>query len=486
MSFNTTSFFSDITKRRQNEDDTNNDSHNNTTSNIINPETCLSHNLTSDQISPFIPIKSLVESPFKPTNHLSPASRIGSSLPPASPSPSSLSSSPNAKSILKMKVRAHQRQFQDSMNSMQSKFNLDSKQLNPETYLNSAFNSKRSNNGRNTNLMTHLKNIGDNDDDDDDRRMKRISQLGKRSTSSTSTSVIQDLDNPYFAEALGRIVNKELEIRKLMYGILIFLIYRFFRSIIRLFVYTNPSVGEFSNKLARNIDTFGDSISNSNDNLSKFIKWISEFFTFENILKTGAYVEYFMSFILGLIIITSSYRLLKPQDKCLDLPLSKAQRKILGLTLEEDGSKGSTSGMGDEDEDEFMMKKLLSSSSSSSSSPEGMEKPTRIVMPDVEGLEDVMGSLNGLVINNNSNSRSNNVHNTSSLVHRGYYNSNSKEDKLENIRNRITQGNISSNNSFMNSSNKRDFISPNGKYMFEVNNELRPHDSFGTANSSFY
>ncbi|KAG0670380.1 hypothetical protein C6P40_004271, partial [Pichia californica] len=433
MSFNSSSFFSigeDTFANRKNRNilpsltnnNNNNDVGNVTVSNIdersIYPETLLSHNLSSHQISPYIPIKSLIESPFKSVH--------AQSTPFKDPN--------NAESNLKLKIRAHQQNFQDSMNTMQSSFNIANKQVSKETYLNSAFNSKRSvtRDTSNTNIIplesfrnTNLTNYN----------KYTVVNNGKN----TGHSVTQDLDNPYFIEALGRIVNKESEIRKLLYTVLVFLIYKFLRSIIRLFVYSNPIIGNFFNNFAIKMENFGDKLNN--ENISITIKWFSSFFTFENILKMSYNIERVLTCLIGLILITSLYRLLKPQDKCLDLPLTKAQRKILGLSLNEDylnkqhGDSNNSNINNDDDEyeEDAMMKKLLSTS------PQRMNQPIRIVMPENKGLDDVMGSLNSLAINSNNkvNSSTNfgNINWNSRMKQKGHNIVSNKADNLENIKN---------------------------------------------------
>lgn len=472
----------------------------------IYPETSLAHNLSANPISPYVPIKSLVESPFKPSH------AHAHSTPLVGPSSSyyketdgvgiqtpSKQDSMNAESILKMKIKAHQRQFQENMNTMQAGFNLTDKQVSQETYLNSAFKPRRSTAEIS---MTHLKDIGSgnfqngatkNNNSNNNinaslEPLRMSSYNGKISYTTdkkgANISVIQSLDNPYVAEALGRIVNKELEMRKLLYGTLAFLVYRFLRSIIKLFVYTNPMVAKSSNKLSRLIDNFSKSIEN--EKVSLFVKWISQLFTFESVLKVGSYIEYFMGVIFAIIIVSTLYRLLKPQDKCLDLPLSKAQRKILGLVADNDETtnKDSAQGKGaniaddeDDEEEEAIMKKLLSSS------PQKIEQPTRVVMPSNQGIDDVMGSLNSLAISNAKGNSANMTWSSGMSISKA---NTTGSDNLESIKNKLNQRNSFVNANRTDSRNGRDFLSPNGKYMFGVNEELRQQNGFGTRDSSFY
>lgn len=272
--------------------------------------------------------------------------------------------------------------------------------------------------------------------------------------------------------------------RKLLYGTLAFLVYRFLRSIIKLFVYTNPMVAKSSNKLSRLIDNFSKSIEN--EKVSLFVKWISQLFTFESVLKVGSYIEYFMSVIFAIIIVSTLYRLLKPQDKCLDLPLSKAQRKILGLVADNDETtnKDSAQGKGaniaddeDDEEEEAIMKKLLSSS------PQKIEQPTRVVMPSNQGIDDVMGSLNSLAISNAKGNSANMTWSSGMSISKA---NTTGSDNLESIKNKLNQRNSFVNANRTDSRNGRDFLSPNGKYMFGVNEELRQQNGFGTRDSSFY
>lgn len=436
MSFNTSSFFSPVDdtfinrKRRNistlinNKDDVEYDDINERS---IYPETSLSHNLTHNQVSPYMPIKTLIESPFKPVY--------------AQSTPFKNLNQDNAESNLKLKIKAHQRQFHDSLNNIQSDINLSTQPISKETYLNSIFNSKRSTNNDSINNNNNSK-INSSHSNIIPLESLRNSNLNNKNKFSINTknnkhTLAQDLDNPYFNEAVGRIVNKEFEIRKLLFGILIFLIYKFLRSIIRLFVYTNPIFGNTTNNISHRIELVSENINN--ENISKILKLISISFSFDNILKIGHYIELILINLFSIILITSIYRILKPQDKCLDLPLTVAQRKILGLTLEENKDIKNEGY-----EDELVMKKLLSASSS----PERTEKPTRIVMPDNKGLDAVMGSLTNLAIHNNNNNN-----------------------------------NISSNSNSNNNNIKRDLISPKGKYMFDINNDLRNQSKY---NSNYY
>ncbi|GAV27410.1 hypothetical protein PMKS-000877 [Pichia membranifaciens] len=476
----------------------------------VYPETSLAHNLSATPISPYVPIKSLVESPFKPSHaHAHSTPLLGSSSSyfrntngigiqtPSKHDPM------NAESLLKMKIKAHQRQFQDNMNTMQAGFNLADKQVSEETYLNSAFKPRRSTADVS---MTHLKDIGSRKSVDgitsngnisqndanginlplEPLRMSSYNEGTSKYISESkggNVSVLQNLDDPYVAEALGRIVNKELEMRKLLYGTLTFLIYRFLRSIIRLFVYTNPIFARSLRVFSKLTKEYSSSIQN--ERLSFFLKWLSQLFTFESFLKVGSYIEYIMSFILGTMILSTLYRLLKPQDKCLDLPLSRAQRKILGLRMDsnEKSIEGKESGEdddneNDDDEEEAILKKLLSSS------PQKIEQPTRVVMPGDQGIDDVMGSLNSLAIGNGVHNAAN-VTWSSGMIPKA---NSPGPGNMETIRSQLSQRNGSAiaDQNYIDGRNSRDFLSFNGKYMFAVNNELRQQGGFGASNSSFY
>lgn len=475
----------------------------------VYPETSLAHNLSATPISPYVPIKSLVESPFKASHaHAHSTPLVGSSSSYYNSTNGIRTQTPlkqdpmNADSLLKMKIKAHQQQFQDNMNVMQAGFNLADKQVSEETYLNSAFKPRRSTADVS---MTHLKDIGSRKPGDRIIPNDNISQgntngmklpleplrmpgyndnISKHmSDSKGNMSVLQNLDDPYVAEALGRIVNKELEMRKLLYGTLTFLIYRFLRSIIRLFVYTNPVHAKSLRALSKLMRDYSSSIQN--ERLASFVKWLSQLFTFESFLRVGSYIEYMMSFILGTMIVATLYRLLKPQDKCLDLPLTRAQRKILGLTtdsndksIEGQDSKEGDNVENDDDEEEAILKKLLSSS------PQRIEKPTRVFMPGDQGIDDVMGSLNSLAIGNAMHNAAN-VTWSSGMIPKA---NGTSPGNMENIRTQLSQrnGSVIADRNYSDGRNSRDYLSPNGKYMFAVNNELRQQGGFGASNSSFY
>lgn len=459
----------------------------------------LKHSLPTDCVSPYLPIKSLIESPLRQSydsystslteRHTGDVNGIGIKQRISD-------DRVNANTLLKMKIKAHQRQFQNEMENIQSKFKSVNTEIDNNTYLHSAFGSKRQNPGLS---MTHLKNIGSTENNrTNSLNMLPIeplqtpnfpllnsdrNQSEKKPTETLSS--IQNLSDPYVVKALGRIVNKEFEMRKLLYGMLVFFVYRFLRSIVRLFVYTNPNVASIARFLSKSIYNMGEE-SVHNSQIARFLKCTSRLFTFENLLKIGTYLDYIIMGILLMVVLSASFRLLKPQDKCLDLPLSNAQRKILGLSLSEKrNGKTGTAGDNDEEDDETeeLMKKLIASS------PQKMEQPTRVVVPDSKTIEDVMGGLNGLALNRNERDVGNMTWSS------GMFSTQKNNSETENIKNKLSQRDNSLRvaNSFDNgtnnantNNNRRDFVSPSGKYMFGVNNELKNNENYGTYNSSFY
>jgi hypothetical protein len=422
------------------------------------------HKLPVHEITPYMPIKSLIDSPFKASqhNHLLDRSNISNS--------ESLNNINDANSLLKFKIKAHQQQFQDNLNKINNpntEFKTVRDEINTDTYLHSAFKSRRTTSDK-VNKLTHLKNIGDKD-----QKFKPNINVNKSSGTST-----QDLNNPYVLKALGRIVNKEYELRKLLYIVLLFFIYRFARSIIRLFVYTNPLVAKYCNSSANTIFQLGDQMDNFI--ISDSIIKVSNLFKFENVLKFGSYVEYILSLLLILTFSTSLYRLLKPQDKCLDLPLTKGQRKILGLVSEKERIHDEN----EDDEDdttEEIMKKLLSSS------PQRIEQPTRVVVP--ESIDDVMGSLNGLVINKGNNNENNgNMTWSAGMFQQQGFGSRSGNGFTgsNDLKQRLSQKKTDFGVDYQNDDNRRrDFVTPSNKYLYGVSQELK-NDSFNNANASFY
>lgn len=376
----------------------NNTSHNNSISTSMST-TNRFHNLPTHEVSPYQPINPLIESPFKP-------SKFESSFIQA-PRPVNNNDAVDGSNLLKMKIKAHQRMFQDNV-KVTSPIEIDN-----TTYLQSAFNSKR-------NYLS-----------DPIKQLKHINtSQGQAKKKPELTILNKDINDPYFAEALGRIVNKEIELKKLLFSILVFAVYRFLRSIVRLFVYTSPMIAQ----TCKTLSTYLSEKAALSDDLSSFILLkIATMCTFESLLNTGSYFELILTSILVFLIVTSFYRLLKPQDKCLDLPLTKAQRKILGLIIKEDSSENDL--IEEEEEDsEKIMKRLLSAS------PQRIEQPVKIIVPDNESIDGVMGSFNGLELRSQQEGASQK------------WNSSVFKEQTN--------------------------ITPSGKYMYKMNNELRSNNSF--------
>lgn len=342
-----------------------------------------SGSLPMGDVSPFQRINPLVESPFR-QGRFYPLQREREAERGKDNSDS------YDESILRRKVRAHQKRYQETVH-VETPLEIDS-----NTYLQSAFGSK--------------KRIYDSQKNQQDR-----SKLATK----TTTTLNRDINNPYFTEALGRIVNKELELRKLLFAVLAFAVSRLVRSLVRLFVYTHPEVHHAC-------DTVSSFIRTNMDGLP-FSVVLASAFTFENVLLEASYVDTAVSAILLFVVATSAYRLLKPQDKCLDLPLSNAQRKVLGLTVEEAGNEESDE-LNDEEE---AVKRLYAS-------PKRMEQPVQVVVPDAGSLDGVMGSLGGLDL----------------------------------------RGSASNSTGISSSTSISANITPSGKYLYDTRSELQGNRSF--------
>lgn len=396
-------------------------------------------NMDSNDISPYTPIKSLIESPFRMSNH---SRKITASLGTPKYDPLAI----NADQLLKMKIRAHQENYHDKINSLRA--NSISNEINRDTYLHSAFKPRRTISSFSS---SNEKNVGSS----------LSSKKEDTAEIHNAHSSINDMSNPYVVQALGRMVNKELELRKLLVATLSFLVYRLLRSIIRLFFYTSPWI----NNTTASLSKYLMSLTNQTNTpfLKSLLSALAQLVSFESFLAIGTYIEYILSLTLLSVITSSAYRLLKPQDKCLDLPLTKAQRKILGL-----GDDTSVSDEDDEDGDsDAVLKQILTSS------PQRHEKPARVVVPDTNSMEDVMGSLNSLAIGNKFNSRSyTNKNDIGNLTWSAGASQkaplSTSEANLENLRKRL-----SSRNNYTDCHVGKDILQPSGKYMYEVSNEIR-------------
>lgn len=380
MSYNTssTSFFNDSlsqSPRRRTVDtsDINNSSFVNDYDHSFNKSFNKLPNLSNYDLNipSNITLKSLIESPFKSST--SSANKSFNSMGP---------SSIDAKTLLKLKIKEHERKFNENLKSnSNSNINIDN-----SMYLNSIFNHHQN---RQTN--TNLKNIGMMTKD------MKISNNGVSNNNANNTSInyttSQDLKNPYFIKALNRIVHKDLEFRKLLITLLFSFIYKFLKTILKLIIFKN------SHLLKKMLVTLNqnNNVNNNSTNIGGFnFNSFVSFFNFENIMLVGSYVEYFITLIILILSMTSIYRLAKPQDKCLDLPLTKGQRKILGLEVEQVGEgEGETKGDGDHGYSYDNINARINSGN--------VEKPKLVVVPDNNQLDDILGSLSGLDIDRRIN-----------------------------------------------------------------------------------
>lgn len=364
-----------------------------------------------NKISPYLNIKSLIETPNKSNNH--------------------------QKSLLSEKVKQHQNEYYNDFN----KNNKERGNYDINAFSHSVFSRNKD--------ISNIRN-GNGNGNGSDKIITDLSKIGSNNGNSKEsiskghvnnvTNVNLLLNDDCVKVAIGRIVKKDDEIRKLMICSLIILIVRFCKSIIKLFVYTHPIIGNSINKFSKMVSQL-----KVNDKFDFIFDKLSEIIEFENILKFFSYSETIIQIILISIIINSVYRLIKPIDRCLDLPLTKSQRKVLGL---DDENYDIEDNLDDDNGESITQKMQLASQIP-------IEKPTRITIPDSKNIEDVMGGLNNLVLRG-GNSNSNNNININTDVGNSTWSSGMFNEK------------------------RREMISPSGKYLYGVNNELR------NSNRSFY
>lgn len=387
---------------------------NNTTISGLNPNGTIS----LPSVSPQTPIKSLIDSPFR-------SSRSVHSSPIRS-APNS-SSSVDANKLLKDKIRMHQQKYAERFKNSYSNVNDP---VDNDTFLHSVFgNRSRGRSFSNSNFthdqgMTNLRNIGMSSVNanlnlntlQEPQETNIRNHSNKISEKEIQKSLpIQDLENEYVFQALKRRVNKELEIKRLLYSILFFLVFKFVKSFIRLFVYTHPIIGKTLNKTSDLITDYTETINNPI--LAKIVLLIAKCITFDSVLNTSSHIEFYINILIAFIVTSSCYKLLKPKDRCLDLPLTKAQRKMLDLDDNNDGKKvdgspfdiilnsqGSRNDteLEEEDEEEDELIRRINNPLSSSE----VMQPTRVVVPDLSNLEGVMGGLNSLAIRNGRSTNS--------------------------------------------------------------------------------
>ncbi|QPG73428.1 hypothetical protein FOA43_000738 [Brettanomyces nanus] len=141
-------------------------------------------------------------------------------------------------------------------------------------------------------------------------------------TTMNNSDIDTGIDSPYTEIALKRIINKDYEGRKLLICILLLLTYRFIIALSNL-AYIRLELNHI-------------------ELVVQYKDWIS-------VLR---YVHLIVYGVICINIAASIIRLLKPQDKCLDLPLNNKQRKIIGLPLVQ-GNRGDGSHNYHDDYDEI-------------------------------------------------------------------------------------------------------------------------------------
>lgn len=244
-------------------------------------------------ISPYTPIKSLLSSPLKSSGFSS-----RRPMPSSTPLDEGMIQPPlfsGASDVHSTTERSHiQRKTNASTNNSYSKkSNLQTpkpkdKTLFSKIYARSAFGTRRP-----TPEVSHSIN----------RTRTPLQKTGHIHSNTTQAANDDSLDSPYMQIALGRIINRDQEIKRLLASFLSLLALKLVDALIRLAIVQMTIKGSGSSSF------YNDS------------KW-------SRIFKYTHYIFYGF-IVLNMLIAT--VRLLKPQDKCLDLPLTDRQRKILGL-----------------------------------------------------------------------------------------------------------------------------------------------------------
>ncbi|VEU21480.1 DEKNAAC102497 [Brettanomyces naardenensis] len=274
-------------------------------------------------ITPYTPIKSLVSSPFKSkvSVHRNEDLSLDSStpldvyLPNSSPAHTSLLlSSPHfpnrdiqddgqQHSMLKQKVRKEQEHNIEQSSRYLSPQQEENKTLFSTIYERSVFKSRRPTSDA-ARLLSPERTFNLSPYTAAEDGIRRIPGTTVPPASGSSNEDDNRLASPYTEIALGRIINKDYEGRKLLITILVLLAYRFLLALIKL--------------LAIRFE------------LRKLPIFVKHGYY---VLQVANYLRYGIYAVICLSIAISVVRLVKPQDKCLDLPLTNKQRKLLGLPL---------------------------------------------------------------------------------------------------------------------------------------------------------
>lgn len=269
----------------------------------------------SEGITSFTPIKSLVSSPFR-SSHTSPRRNDNLTYDDPTLGLTSMGTNgskkvteqlldvANAKNVffgdnqkryssLKQKVQQkekfHQHQLQVNMTPKKQ----EDTTLFSQIYDRSVFRSRRTTLGA-TPLLSANNTLSSSFN-------KNVDHEQQSKTRKTDNNI--DLSSPYMKMALKRLINKKYEVGRLLICSLLFLFYRLICAIVAL--------------LRIKIE-LRSSFTQSRDTC---------IFTIITYVNYAIYAGLLFNILIAII------RLLKPQDKCLDLPLTDGQRKVLGLPL---------------------------------------------------------------------------------------------------------------------------------------------------------
>lgn len=246
-------------------------------------------------ISPYTPIKSLVSSPFN-ANKLTPGRSLTASTPLDADlrlaSPTLTRPAPQSPSMLQQKVRD-----QEQHEYTQTPDKAD-KTLFSTIYERSVFRPRRTAPTGSSPLRSPEQTYSTINKSAYVEHSE--AKDAKKVEPKTPAQPDDALDSPYVRIAQRRIINKESESTQLIKTVIALLFYRFFAAVVQLIV------------------------------VQLKLKHPQSYSGYQ---KYQGYLNYAVYILAGIKIVTSAVRLVKPQDQCLDLPLTDQQRKALGLPL---------------------------------------------------------------------------------------------------------------------------------------------------------
>ncbi|GME71962.1 unnamed protein product [[Candida] boidinii] len=337
----------------------------------------------------------------------------------------------------------------------------------------------------------------------------------------------EELQSPYMEIALSRITNKESELKKLLISFILSFIYKFTVAILQVILISFDLRQERRQKLGG-----GGGGAGVGSSLNLYPS-IDSYYSV--ILKYGHYFNYFVYSILLLNMILSIFKLITPQDKCLDLPLTDKQRKLLGLPIVSSSSSQQVSNKpylqsssnNANSYKPFASSPLKNSAKLSSNNNNSVNSSSVFKDSSLVGL-DISRSFASMNIKNSPNRITNQLNKNNNLnFDRSFMKKNNtsnintieadtsaiikerlllnQKQKLQQQRSQLNSNLSFANSSFLNSNdtstlggspnnnignssfiniNRNKTFSPSGKYMFSVNsNNNRSNNSFYNKDS---